>query len=167
MIESCVTLGRQSLRALTTQAEKAAAWCADHKVEESVMLGSRLYPDMLPLRRQMQIANDFCRRPAARLAGLEAPAQPDDEESFAALIARFAASDAWLASIDPARFDGAETREISFPAGPDRTLKMLGSAYLMTYALPNLYFHAATAHAILRHNGVSLGKLDFLALQLD
>jgi uncharacterized protein len=160
-----IALGQQMLRALTKQAERAAAFCTERNIDESVLLSARLYPDMLPLSRQMQIANDFTKRPVARLAGVDAPAQPDEETSFAGLIARFAATSAWLSSLDPASIEGKNDTPITFPAGPDRNITMPGGMYVTAFAMPNLYFHAATAHAILRHNGVSLGKGDFLALE--
>jgi uncharacterized protein len=165
MAPNSTALGQQMLRALTTQATRAAAFCAERGIDESVLLSARLYPDMLPLVRQMQVASDFTKRPVARLAGVDAPAQADDETSFAALIARFAATSAWLGTVDPALLAGKEETPVTFPAGPDRTITMPGSVYLSSFALPNLYFHVATAHAILRHNGVALGKGDFLALE--
>jgi uncharacterized protein len=160
-----ITLGQQMLRALTKQAEAAEAFCAERSIDEGVLLSARLYPDMLPLVRQMQIASDFTKRPVSRLAGADAPAQADEETSFAALIARFAETSAWLASIDAAAVEGKNDTPITFPAGPDRNITMPGGEYLTAFALPNLYFHTATAHAILRHNGVALGKRDFLALE--
>jgi uncharacterized protein len=161
---SPIALGQQMLRALTTQAEKATAYGVERGIDEGVLLGARLYPDMLPLVRQMQLANDFAKRPVARLAGIEAPAQPDDQTSFAALIERFAATSVWLGGVDPALLADKDDAPVTFPTGPDQQATMPGATYLSAFALPNLYFHVATAHAILRHNGVVLGKRDFIAL---
>ncbi|MCU0729004.1 MAG: DUF1993 domain-containing protein [Sphingopyxis sp.] len=165
MTETVVATGEQMLRALTTQATRAAAYCADRGIDEGVLLNARLFPDMLPLVRQMQIANDFASRPAARIAQIDTLSQPDTETSFAALIDRFAATAAWLTGIDPALLAGKTDMPVTFPAGPGRQITMPGGQYLSAFAFPNLFFHVATAHAILRANGVALGKGDFLALE--
>lgn len=145
---------------------KGEAHCIARSIEPGVMLQSRLYPDMFPLVRQVQIASDSARRLGARLAGLDAPSMPDTETSFAELQARLTTSAAFLQSLVADQFEGAETREIVLP-GRNGETRLSGLAYLQAFAIPTLYFHATTAFAILRHNGVEIGKLDFLGAFTD
>jgi hypothetical protein len=141
--------------------EKAAAHAAARKIDEPVLLNARLFPDMFPLTRQVQIATDFARGTAARLAGVEPPAVEDNEQSFAALAARVDAAIAYLNTLPAAKIDGSEAREITRKVrGVERTFA--GIDYLIQYALPNFYFHVTTAYAILRHNGLEIGKPDFV-----
>jgi len=141
--------------------EKAAAHAAAKKIDESVLVGARLYPDMLPLAGQVQIATDFARGTAARLAGAEPSKVEDNEKSFAELIARVDAAIAYVRTIPQGQIDGSETRQITRTIrGTARTFS--GLDYLTQFSLPNFYFHITTAYAILRHNGVEIGKLDFL-----
>ena len=140
---------------------KAKAHALDHKIEESVFVNARLYPDMLPLARQVQIATDIARGCAARLAGAEPPSYEDKEQNFDDLAARIARTIDYMNGLDEKQFDGAETREITRPVrGQPKTFT--GQNYLLQFATPNVYFHTATAYDILRHNGVPLGKADYL-----
>jgi hypothetical protein len=154
----------QMLNSLTGLLTKAEAHCAARKIDPGVLLGSRLFPDMLPLSKQIQIASDFAAKGCARLTQSEAPSMPDIETSFAELKQRLAKTIDYVKSFKPEQFDGAETREVTFPAGPDRTITLKGQQFLSAFSLPNFYFHATTAHGILRHNGVEIGKRDFLGV---
>lgn len=141
--------------------EKAAAHAAAKKIDESAFLDARLYPDMFPLTVQVQIATDFTRGTTARLSGTEPSAVEDKEKSFAELVARVDAAAAYVRGIQPAKFEGAAERKIVRKIrGVERTFS--GTDYLYQFSLPNFYFHLTTAYAILRHNGVDVGKTDFL-----
>lgn len=141
--------------------EKAAAHAAAKKIDEGVLLNARLFPDMFPLTQQVQIASDFARGTSARLSGSEPPAIEDKEKSFAELIARVDTAMEFVRGISAAKFEGAEERKIARKIrGTERTFS--GTDYLYQYSLPNFYFHLATAYGILRHNGVEVGKGDFL-----
>ncbi len=151
----------KSLENLKAILGKGKAHAQERKVEESVFLNSRLYPDMLPLTKQVHIATDIARGTGARLAGAEPPGDDADEQSFDELVARVDRSLAYLRGLDAKAFDGAETREITRPVrGTPHTFT--GTGYLLQFALPNIYFHVTTAYDILRHGGVPLGKADFL-----
>ena len=141
--------------------EKAAAHAQEKKIDESVFLAARLFPDMLAFTRQVQIATDFARGTAARLAGSEPPSDEDKEQTFAELTARIDRSIAFLRTLAPAQIDGSEGREIVRPIRGEPK-KFTGLDYLLQYALPNFYFHTTTAYAILRHNGIVIGKGDFI-----
>ena len=141
--------------------QKAAAHAATRKIDESALLNARLFPDMFPLTRQVQIATDFARGTGARLSGVEPPAVEDREQSFAELVARIDAAIAYLHTLPAVKIDGSEAREITRKVrGVERTFA--GIDYLIQYALPNFYFHLSTAYAILRHNGIEVGKGDFV-----
>lgn len=146
---------------LTTLLEKGVASARQRKFEPAVLLGSRLAPDMFPLTRQVQIACDLAKNSVARLAGQEPPRFPDTEASFEELHARIARTIDYLKSVPANALEGAETRDIKVPAG-ERTLEFKGLDFLQDWAIPNVFFHATTAYAILRHNGVEIGKRDFL-----
>ncbi|MEG4286123.1 DUF1993 domain-containing protein [Microcoleus sp. A006_D1] len=150
----------RSLNNLAVILEKGAAHAEAKKIEP-VLIGSRLYPDMLPLSKQVQIASDIARRGVARLAGLDAPAMADDETTFAELIARVHNTIAYLNTLTAAQIDGSEEKEIVLPMGKE-SMSFKGMPYLLFFILPNVYFHVTTAYDILRHNGVELGKMDFL-----
>lgn len=150
-----------SLRALSRILDKAEAHCARAKIAPAVILNDRLYPDMLPFVRQVQIATDHAKAIGARLAGIENPRFEDDETDFATLRARIGRTLEFLGAIPEEAFAGAEEREITLKAGP-RELSFAAGQYLPYYAIPNFYFHMATAYNILRHNGVEIGKVDFL-----
>jgi uncharacterized protein len=141
--------------------EKSAAHAEAKKIDPAVLINSRLFPDMYPLSKQIQIVSDVTRRGAARLAGLEAPAMVDDETTFPQLIDRLKNTIAYLETIAPAQIDGSEQKQIILPMGK-HSIEMAGMPYLISFILPNLYFHATTTYNILRHSGVELGKMDFL-----
>jgi uncharacterized protein len=141
--------------------EKAAASAAQRKFDPNILLAARLAPDMLPLTRQVQIAGDIAKNAVARLAGQEPPRFEDTETSIEQLRARLARTQDFLKSVPASALEGAETREIKLPAG-ERTLQFKGLEFLQRFAIPNVFFHATTAYNILRHNGVELGKRDFL-----
>jgi hypothetical protein len=151
----------RSLNNLMAILEKGAAHAEARKIDPSILINSRLYPDMLPLARQVQIASDIARRGAARLAGLEAPQMEDTETSFPELIVRLQKTIAYLETLTPEQIDGSEEKSISLPVGKE-TINFGGLSYLLYFILPNVYFHVTTAYNILRHCGVELGKRDFL-----
>ncbi len=142
--------------------DKAQAHAQAKGFDGTVLVNSRLAPDMLPLARQVQIACDAAKFGAARLAGVQAPSTPDDELSLADLKARIATTVQYLQTFTAAQIDGSESREVQVPMRGRDPLVMNGEAYLLSFALPNFYFHVTTAYALLRHNGVELGKRDYL-----
>ena len=144
--------------------KKAEAYCEAKKIQPEVLLGARLYPDMLPLSKQIQIACDFAAKSCARLTGSEVPTTPDTEKSFEELRQRLAKTIDYLKTFKPAQFEGADARDVTFPAGPSTNITLKGQEFVNRFAFPNFYFHAATAHGILRHNGVEIGKRDFLGV---
>jgi hypothetical protein len=154
----------QILGSLTGILTKAEAHCKAKNIQPDVLLGARLYPDMLPLSRQIQLACDFATKGCARLTQSEVPSTPDTEKTFDELKARLGKTADYVKAFKPAQFDGADARDVTFPAGPDKTMTVKGQQFLSHFALPNFYFHAATAHDILRHNGVEIGKRDFLGV---
>jgi hypothetical protein len=154
----------QILGSLSGLLTKAEAHCKAKNIQPDVLLGARLYPDMLPLSRQIQLACDFAAKGCSRLAHVDVPSTPDTERTFEDLRQRLAKTRDYLKTFTPAQFDGADKRDVTFPAGPDRTMTLKGQQFLNGYAFPNFYFHAATAHGILRHNGVEIGKRDFLGV---
>ncbi|MEO6688549.1 MAG: DUF1993 domain-containing protein, partial [Dokdonella sp.] len=141
---------------------KAEAHAAEKKFEPNALLQARLFPDMFALVRQVQIACDFAKSVPARLAGADVPAYEDNEATFADLHARIAKTLAFAASLDAAAFDGSEKREIVLRPGTPKEKKLNGQAYLLAYGLPQFFFHVTTAYALLRHNGVEIGKKDFM-----
>jgi hypothetical protein len=156
-----VDLFSNALGNLSWILEKGAASAASRKIEPAVLLAARLAPDMLPLTRQIQIAGDTAKNSVARLAGQEPPRYEDTETTIEQLRARLARTIDFLKSVPASAFEGAETRDIKLPAG-ERTLEFKGLAFLQTWAIPNVFFHVTTAYDILRHNGVDLGKRDFI-----
>lgn len=159
--ESFVPPLSHALKSLSKILTKAEAHAAAKKIDPAVLLQSRLYPDMFPLIRQVQIATDHARRGAARLSGQEPAPVADTETSFAELRARIDSTLAILAALTPESFAGAEDRTVSFKAGPI-DLSFKGANLVSFWSLPNFYFHMTTAYAILRHNGVEIGKGDFM-----
>ncbi|MCC7260378.1 MAG: DUF1993 domain-containing protein [Alphaproteobacteria bacterium] len=147
-----------NLSAILTKAE---AHAAAKKIDPSVLINARLAPDMFPLARQIQIATDGVKGCAARLAGIDVPSYADTETTFAELQARIAKTITFMQSVKPAQIDGSEERDIQLKVG-GHELKFKGQPYLLTFVIPNFYFHVTTAYAILRHNGVEIGKQDFL-----
>jgi hypothetical protein len=151
----------QSLTALSAILDKAQAWAAARKVEEATLLGLRLYPDMLPFVRQVQIAGDFAKNTLARLAGEEPVRFSDEEKTLAELKDRLARTLALVTAMPAERIDGSEDRTVTINVG-GQPMSFRGQDYLINFALPNFYFHATTAYAILRHVGVDIGKRDFM-----
>jgi hypothetical protein len=154
----------QILGSLSGLITKAEAHCKAKNIQPEVLLGARLYPDMLPLSRQVQLVCDFAGKACARLTGSEVPSTPDTEKTFDELRQRLAKTIDYVKTFKPAQFDGADARDVTFPIGPDKSLTLKGQQFLSAFAFPNFYFHAATAHGILRHNGVEVGKRDFLGV---
>ncbi len=153
-----MVLGLKSLQAILDKAEQHAT---DNKIDPSVVLHYRLAADMFTLARQVQLTADFAKGCAARLAGVDVPKYEDSETTFAEFRARIAKTLDFIASVDPHAIAGSETRDITIPVGGQpKTFK--GLDYLNGFALPNFYFHATAAYAILRHIGVKIGKRDFL-----
>jgi hypothetical protein len=162
--DSAVPAYLQILSSLTGLISKAEAHCKAKNIAPEVLLGSRLYPDMLPLSKQIQLASDFAAKGCARLTSSEVPSMPDTEKTFDELKARLAKTIDYVKTYNPAQFEGADSRDVTFPAGPDKSITMKGQQFLSAFSFPNFYFHAATAHGILRHNGVEIGKRDFLGV---
>ncbi|HYM29275.1 MAG TPA: DUF1993 domain-containing protein [Steroidobacteraceae bacterium] len=150
-----------SLTSLSWILEKAATNAASRKIEPAVLLSARLAPDMLPLTRQVQIACDIAKNSAARLAGQEPLPFEDNETTLEELRARIARCIDYIRGLPASAFEGAEARDIKVPTR-ERTLEFKGLEFLQRWAIPNVFFHVTTAYNILRHNGVDLGKRDFL-----
>ncbi|MFI4927436.1 MAG: DUF1993 family protein, partial [Burkholderiales bacterium] len=151
------------LRNLSHVLDKGEASAQARKFEPAVLATSRLAPDMLPFTRQILIACDAAKNGVARIAGIEAPKFEDNESTFPELKARIQKTLAFLESVPAAKLEGTENQEVTFPVGREATRTMTSQAYLTTWVLPNFFFHVTTAYAILRHNGVDLGKADYLA----
>lgn len=152
----------QILGSLSGLLTKAEAHCKAKNIQPEVLLGSRLYPDMLPLSKQIQLATDFATRGCARVTQSEVPATPDTETTFEELRQRLARTIDYVKSFKPAQFEGADARDVTFPMGPDKTMTLKGQQFISNFSLPQFYFHAAIAHGLLRHNGVEVGKRDFM-----
>ena len=162
LYQASIPVLQQMLRALSEVLNKAEDHAAQKKIEPNALLQARLFPDMFPLLRQVQIASDFAKGISARLAGAEVPSWPDTEASFADLQALIAKALAHLESFTPEQFDQSESREIVLRPGTPKEKKLTASAYLLHYGLPQFFFHVTTAYAILRHNGVEVGKRDYM-----
>jgi len=147
-----------NLRHLLT---KAQADVLARGYDEQALVQYRLSPDMLPFR-QISIACDAAKLCAARISGLEAPVFENTEETLEALVGRIDKTLAWLQTVPPAALDGLEDKQVTFPSGKNATRTMSGQDYLKNWALPNMFFHITTTYAILRHNGVAIGKNEFL-----
>ena len=143
--------------------DKAQAHAEARKFDPAALLQFRLAPDMLPFTRQIQLACDHAKNGVARMSGVEAPKCEDNESTFAELKARIRKTLDYLATVPADRLDGTEDKDITFPVGRESTRTMKAEAYLKHWSLPNFFFHVTTAYVILRHNGVDLGKKDFLA----
>ncbi len=152
----------QTLGALGAILKKGADHAAALKIPEDVLLNYRLFPDMFPLSRQVQIVTDTMSRGAARLAGTDLPSFPDVETSFAQLIDRTQKANAYVQAASSEAMDSRCTTIINIPIGGGQEMPMTCATYLQSFVFPNLYFHTATAYNILRHNGVTLGKRDYL-----
>jgi hypothetical protein len=164
MYNASVPVFKQMLNSMSKVLAKAEEHAKEKKIDPAVFLQARLYPDMFPLLRQVQIAADFAKSISARLANVDVPAYEDNEQSFAELQARIRTTLTFIDSLQEARFGGAESREIILRPGTPKEKKMTGLAYLLNYGLPQFFFHTTTTYAILRHNGVEVGKGDFMGL---
>ncbi len=162
MYVASIPVFKQLLGGLSGVLTKAAEHAAARKIDPPALLQARLFPDMFPLLRQVQIATDFARSVAARLAGVEVPSAPDTEQSFDELQQRITTTVAFLDSLDPAAFEGSEAREIVLRPGTPKERTLSGQAYLLSYGLPQFFFHVGTAYSLLRHSGVEIGKRDYM-----
>ena len=161
MHEIAVPSFTKHLEALDAILDKAVAYCEARKIEPETLLMARLYPDMYSFKKQVQSACDFAKLSVGRLAGLTPPVHDDSERTFADLKQRIAETLAVLAEADPFAMNAAADKPFTIKAGP-RELHFTGREYLLHFALPNFYFHCATAYGILRHNGLDIGKRDFM-----
>lgn len=161
LYQGSVPVYTQRLNGLSEIIRKAISYCADQKIDPAAILQARLYPDMFPFMRQVQIACSHAERGTARLAGLEPPKREDKEASFEDLVKRIETTISYIKSVDSKKMEGMEDRDITFPIGSNKmTLK--GADYLFHFSQPNFYFHLTVAYAILRHNGLKIGKDDFM-----
>jgi hypothetical protein len=162
MYQASVPVFKQMLGALSAVLSKAEAHADAKKIAPQALLQARLYPDMFPLLRQVQIACDFAKSVSARIAGVEVPSYEDTETGFADLQARIEKTLAFVSGLQAAQIDGSEERRIVTQAGTPKEKIFTGQSYLLNYGLPHFFFHTTTAYAILRHNGVEVGKKDYL-----
>ncbi len=161
MYQASVPVCTRMLNNLAAILEKAAAHAEARKIDPAVLINDRLYPDMLPMGRQILIASDTAKGGAARLAGVEPPKYEDNEKTFPELIERLRKTVAYLNTFKPEQIDGSEKKTVTLKIR-EETLTFEGLPYLLNRVLPNLYFHVSIAYAILRHNGVDIGKKDYL-----
>lgn len=157
-----VSVFQQMLGSLKDVLAKAEAHATAKKIEPQALLGARLSPDMFPLTRQVQIACDFAKGVCGRLAQAELPVHEDNEQSFAELQARIDKVLAFIGALPAAAFAGAESREIVIRPGTPKERRFSGQDYLLHYGLPQFFFHHTTSYALLRHNGIEIGKLDYM-----
>jgi hypothetical protein len=162
IFDASIPVFKQMLGGLKTVLSKAQAHAAEKKIDPNALLQARLFPDMFPLLRQVQVATDFAKSVSARLAGVEVPKFDDNEQDFADLQARIDTVLAFMSDLPPASFEAAATREIISQAGTPKEKRFTGQSYLLNYGLPHFFFHTTTAYAILRHNGVDVGKKDYV-----
>ncbi|MDP8985296.1 MAG: DUF1993 domain-containing protein [Pseudomonadota bacterium] len=162
MYINSVPVFKQLLGALKANLALADTYAAANSIEPGALLQARLYPDMFPLVKQVQIAADFARGVSARLAGVETPTFDGKEASFADLDALVSRTLQFLGTVNPSQFEGSERKEIVLRPGTPKERKLSGQAYLANYGLPQFFFHVTTAYAILRHNGLAIGKRDFM-----
>jgi hypothetical protein len=161
MYQASVPVFLRGFANLAAILDKAAAWAEERGIDPAVLLNARLAPDMFPLVRQVQIASDAAKGGAARLAGVEIPVFADTETTFAELVQRIAGTCDFLRGLEATAIDGTEGKPIVHPMRKG-DLRLSGQDYLLTFVLPNFYFHVTTAYAILRHNGLAIGKMDYL-----
>ena len=164
MYTHSVPVLKQMLSALQAILKQASEYATAKSIEPDALLQARLAPDMFPLVKQVQIACDFSRGITARLAGVEVPTFGSDEKSFADLDALISKTLAFLDSVNPSQFDGKESAEIVLRPGTPKEKKLSGSAYLVHYGLPQFFFHVTTAYDLLRHNGLPIGKRDYMGV---
>jgi len=162
MYAASVPVFTQMLDSLSEVLKKAEEHAVEKNIAPEILLQARLFPDMLALIRQVQIAADFAKGVAGRLAETDLPAYEDNEQTFADLQTRLANTKAFINSLDTAKFSGSEEREIILRPGTPKEKKLNGQTYLLQYGLPQFFFHVSTTYAILRHNGVVLGKKDYM-----
>ena len=163
LYSASVPVYKKMLSAFDEILTKTEKHVTDRKIEPDALLQARLFPDMFPFVRQVQIACDFAKSVPARLAGVDVPAYEDNERTFADLHARIAKTLAFAGGIDAAKFAGTEGREIVLRPGTPRERKFAGGeAYLLSYGIPQFFFHLTTAYVLLRHNGVEIGKGDYM-----
>jgi uncharacterized protein len=162
MYTNSVPVFKQLLTALKAVLAQADAHAAANSIEPDALLQARLYPDMFPLVKQVQVASDFARGISARLAGIEVPTYEGNEKSFADLDRLLAQTLAFPDELNPSQFQGSEANEIVLRAGTPKEKKLSGQAYLASYGLPQFFFHVTTAYAILRHNGLAIGKRSYM-----
>ena len=162
MYQASVPVFLRAFDNLSAILDKGAAFAAAKKIDPSVLINARLAPDMFALARQVQIASDTVKGCVARLAGIDIPSFADTETSFAELKERLAKTAAFIKTVSAAQIDGSEGKPITMKVGPTRELSFTGQSYLLSFVLPNLFFHVTAAYAILRHNGVEIGKTDYL-----
>jgi uncharacterized protein len=162
MYTNSVPVFKQLLTALKAILAQADAHVAAKSIEPDALLQARLYPDMFPLLKQVQIAADFARGISARLAGIEVPAYDGKEKSFADLDGLLSRTLGFIDGVTPSQLDGSDSKEIVLRPGTPKEKKLTGQAYLTSYGLPQFFFHVTTAYAILRHNGLPVGKRDFM-----
>jgi hypothetical protein len=162
MHQASVPVFVRMLNNLSAILKTAEAHAEAKKIEPSVLINDRLAPDMHPLSRQIQIATDGAKGCVARLAGIDIPSYPDTETTFAELQERLAKTIAFLTSVPVEKIDGSDDRTITLKLGGTREVNFPGSAYLLNFGLPNFFFHVTATYLILRHNGVQLGKMDYL-----
>lgn len=161
MYDAAIPPLKRALNNLSHILKKGEEHADAKNIEHTVLLNARLFPDMYPLTRQVQIATDMSKGAAARLARVEIPKYDDNETTFAELQTRIAKTIAFLDAVKPAQMEGCETRDVGITVRK-MELKFTGQSYLLKWVLPNVYFHVTTAYNILRHNGVELGKADYL-----
>ena len=162
MHAASVPVFQQMLTALSGVLDKAESFATERKIEPDALLQARLFPDMFPLARQVQIACDFACSVSARLAGEEVPAYEGGNQTFAELQQRIATTLAFIGGLDAARFEGSQDRELVLRPGTPKERRIGGQAYLLAYGLPQFFFHVTTAYDLLRHNGVAIGKKDYM-----
>ncbi len=162
MHAASVPVFKQLLGALGEILAKAEAHATEKKIDPNALLQARLFPDMFPLIRQVQIACDFAKGVCARLAGVDVPVYDDQETTFEELRALVAKTVAFIDGLDAMPFDDSETRDITLRPGTPKERSIAGQPYLLSYGLPQFFFHLTTAYALLRHNGVELGKKDYM-----
>ena len=153
---------KQMLGGLKDVLRIAEAHAAAKKIDPNALLQARLFPDMFSLLRQVQVASDFAKSVSARLAGVDVPKMDDNEQTFADLQTRIDKVLAFIGGLDAENFVGASSREIITQAGTPKEKRFTGQSYLLNYGLPHFFFHTTNAYAILRHNGVEVGKKDYI-----
>ena len=164
MYTTSVPVFKQLLNSLSNLLTKAESLCIEKKIEPKAILDARLFPDMFPLFRQVQIATDFATSVSARLAEVDVPTNENNEQTFSELQERITRALSFLESLSSKQFEGSESLEIVLRPGTPKEKKLIGHTYLTNYGLPQFFFHVTTAYAILRHNGLDVGKGDFMGI---